>query len=474
MLINLKNGKKENEKRKFKFPHAFVLLFGIIVIVAILTYIIPAGEFNRVDVNGTSMVDAGSFHFIDSTPVGVFDVFVAIPQGIQAASALIIMILLIGGAINVFDGTGAIKSAIFRLTKIIGKERSHWVLAAIMLFFGCLGAFPGMLEASIPFAPLCIGIALALGYDALVGISIALVGIVMGWTAGPSNPWNVGIGQSIAGLPMFSGFGFRLLVFVALMIVSIGYVLHYAAKIKKDPTKSIVYGMDTSHLISNDNQHDMPFTSRHKLILIVFVTTIGFIVYGTINWKWGIPQMSATYLIGAIIAGFVAGYDSNKIADELLQGGKAIFIGAMAVGLARTIQVVMDQGHIADTIVYGISYPLKGLPAYITSIAMFIVQTIINFFIPSGSGQAMVTLPIMIPAADIIGLNRQIAILAFQFGDGLSNLCYPTVGGLVAFLMYSKVSFTKWLKYIMPFMLLIWGVAILFLLISVFINYGPL
>ncbi len=472
-MSNSKTGKGQSKTKKIKFPHAFVLLFGIIVFVAILTYIIPAGEFNRVDVKGISMVDPGSFHLIDSTPVGVFDVFVAIPEGIQAASFLVIMILLIGGAVNVFDGTGAIKSAIFRLTKIIGKERSHWVLAVIMFFFGCLGAFPGMLEAAIPFAPLCIGISLALGYDALVGISIALMGIVMGWTAGPSNPWNVGIGQNIAGLPMFSGFGFRLIIFATLMIVSIGYVLHYAAKIKKDPTKSIVYGMDTSHLISSDNQQDMPFTLRHKLILVVFVTTIGFIVYGTINWKWGIPQMSATYLIGAIIAGFIAGYDSGKIADELLEGGKAIFIGAMAVGLARTIQVVMDQGHIADTIVYGISYPLKGLPAYITSVAMFMVQTIINFFIPSGSGQAMVTLPIMVPAADIIGLNRQIAILAYQFGDGLSNLCYPTVGGLIAFLIYSKVSFSKWLKYIMPFMLLIWGVSIIFLIISVKINFGP-
>ncbi|AOT73265.1 YfcC family protein [Geosporobacter ferrireducens] len=463
---------KKKEKKKMKFPHAFVLLFSIIAIVGILTYIIPAGAFDRIDVNGRQVVDATSFHYIDPTPVGVFDIFMAIPQGIQAASALIIMILLIGGAIRVFDGTGAIKAAIFRLTKIIGEERSHWVLAAIMLFFGCLGAFPGMLEAAIPFAPLCIGIALALGYDALVGISIALIAIVMGWTAGPSNPWNVGIGQSISELPMFSGLGFRLFIFVILMAVSIGYVLRYASKIRKDPSASVVYGMNTDHLV-NIEQEDMEFTSRHKLILITLATTIGFIVYGTIQWKWGIPHMSATYIIGAIIAGIIAGYDSGKIADELLEGGKAIFIGAMAVGLARAIQVVMEQGNIADTIVYGISYPLKGLPAYITSVAMFMVQTIINFFIPSGSGQAMVTLPIMIPAADIIGLNRQIAILAYQFGDGLSNLCYPTVGGLVAFLMYSKVSFNKWLKFIMPFMVLAWGVAIILLMIAVMMNYGP-
>lgn len=464
---------KKESKKKMKFPHAFVLLFGIITIVAMLTYVIPAGQFDRVEVSGRVMVDAESFHYIEQTPVGIFDVFTAIPQGIQAASALIIMILLIGGAIRVFDGTGAIRAAILNLTKIIGEDKSHWVLAGIMLFFGSLGAFPGMLEAAIPFAPLTIGIALTLGYDVLVGISIALMAIIMGWTAGPSNPWNVGIGQTLGELPMFSGIGFRLLIFAVLMMISIGYVLRYAAKVKKDPTKSVVYGMNTDHLTANTSHNEIEFTTRHKLILLTLAGTIGFIVYGTINWKWGIPQMSATYIIGALIAGIVAGYDSSKIADELLEGGKAIFIGAMAVGLARSIQVVMEQGNIADTIVYGIAYPLKGLPSYITAVAMFFVQTIINFFIPSGSGQAMVTLPIMLPAADIIGLNRQIAILAYQFGDGLSNLCYPTVGGLVAFLMYSRVSFNKWLKYIMPFMIMIWIIAIIFLVMAVLMNFGP-
>ncbi|KUO70625.1 MAG: hypothetical protein APF77_17280 [Clostridia bacterium BRH_c25] len=458
--------------KKFKFPHAFVLLFSIIVVVGIMTYIIPAGEFNRIDVNGRQVVDAESFHYIEQTPVKIFDFFTAVPNGIMAASALIIMILLIGGSIRVFDSTGAIRAAIFSLTRNIGEEKGHWVLAAIMLFFGSLGAFPGMLEAAIPFAPLCIGIALALGYDTLVGISIALIGIVMGWSAGPSNPWNVGIGQTIGELPMFSGFGYRLFIFAVFMFISISYVLRYAKKVKKDPTKSVVYGMDISHLVS-DQDEKAEFTTRHKLVLLTLAATIGMIVYGTINMKWGIPQMSATYIIGAIIAGIISGYKSGRIADELLEGGKAIFIGAMAVGLARAIQVILDQGHIADTIVYFISLPLKGLSPFFTSIAMFAVQTIINFFIPSGSGQAMVTMPIMIPASDIIGLNRQIAILSYQFGDGLSNLCYPTVGALVAFLMYAKISFDKWLRYILPFMLMIWGAAILLLIGAVMMNFGP-
>ncbi|WZL73831.1 TIGR00366 family protein [Clostridiaceae bacterium 35-E11] len=464
---------KNKKKRKIQFPHAFVLLFGIIIFVGILTYIVPAGEFNRIEVNGRSVVDPTSFHLIEQTPVSVFDFFTAIPKGLQEASFLMIMILIIGGAIRVFDGTGAIRAAILKLTHSIGEERSGWVLSAIMLFFGCLGAFPGMLEAAIPFAPLCIGIALTLGYDALVGIAISLLPIAIGWSAGPSNPWTVGIGQSVAELPMFSGFGYRMFVFVVFMAVSFAFVLRYANKIKKDPTKSVIYGMDIKHLQQSNKNQSVEFTKSHQLVLTTFVITIAFIVYGALKWKWGIPQMCATYIIGAIIGGKFAGYNSGKIADELLEGGKEIFIGAMAAGLARSISVIMADGHIADTIVYGISSVLNGLPPMVTAIGMFIAQTIINFFIPSGSGQALITLPILIPVADIIDLNRQIAILAYQFGDGLSNLCYPTVGGLVAFLIYSRISFNKWLKFIMPFMLAIWAAAVVCLAGAVMINFGP-
>lgn len=464
---------KAKKKRKLKFPHAFVLLFAIIVLVGILTYIIPAGEYNRIEVNGRNVVDPTSFHFIKNTPVGIFDFFTAIPNGIQSGSFLIIMILIIGGAIKLFDGTGAIRAAILKLTDTIGEERDSWVLASIMIFFAFLGGFPGMLEAAIPFAPLCIGISLTLGYDALVGIFISLVAIAIGWTAGPSNPWTVGIGQSVAELPMFSGFIYRLIVLAVLLTASIIFILRYAKTIKKDPAKSIVYGMDTKHLIASNNEEKIEFSTKHKLVLLTFIVTILFIVVGALKWKWGIPQMCATYIIGAIIGGKFAGYNSDRIAEELLEGGKAIFIGAMAVGLARGISVVMNDGHIADTIVYGISSVLKGMPPAITAIGMFIVQTIINFFIPSGSGQAMVTLPILIPVADIIDLNRQIAILAFQFGDGLSNLCYPTVGGLVAFLIYSKISFNKWFKFIFPFMIVVWLLAIVLLTGAVLINFGP-
>lgn len=446
---------KSMKKKRFEMPDGFVILFYLVVLVFLLTYIVPAGEFARIEVDGRTVVDGSSFKYLEQTPVTPFEFFKALPMGIQAASQLIIMILLIGGSIRIFDGTGAIRAAIFKLINVIGEEKGSLVLIAIMLFFGSLGAFPGMLEAAIPFAPLCVGIALTMGYDVLVGIYIALVPIVAGWAAGVTNPWTTGIGQSLAQLPMFSGLGYRMLVFIVFMIITIVFLLRYASKIKKDPELSYVYGINVDHLNSDEVQNDLEFTTRLKLVLAIFAATIIIIVYGTLNWKWGMTEMSAVYIIGAIIGGIAAGYNANKIANEILEGGKAIFIGAMAIGLARAVSVIMDQGHITDTIVHFLSSLLQGKSPTFNAIGMFVIQTIINFFIPSGSGQAVVTLPIMIPVADIIGLNRQIAILAFQFGDGLSNLCYPTVGALIAFLAYTKVPFTKWLRFIIKYMLII-------------------
>lgn len=457
-------------KKKFEMPDGFVTLFYLVVIVFLLTYLVPAGEYSRVEVDGRTIVDSSSFRYLEQTPVTPFGFFKAIPMGIQAASQLIIMILLIGGSIRIFDGTGAIRAAIFNLRNKIGEGKGSLVLVAIMIFFGALGAFPGMLEAAIPFAPLCVGIAIALGYDVLVGIYIALVPIVAGWSAGVTNPWTTGIGQSLAELPMFSGIGYRMFVFIVFMVITIIFLLNYAAKLKKDPKASLVYDMNIKHLSTNEVQDNIEFTTRLKLVLTIFAATITIIVYGTLNWNWGMTEMSAFYIIGAIIGGIVAGYNPNKIASEILEGGKAIFIGAMAIGLARAVSIIMDQGHITDTIVHFLASFLQGMSPTFNAIGMFIVQLVINFFIPSGSGQAVVTLPIMIPVADIIGLNRQIAILAFQFGDGLSNLCYPTVGALIAFLAYTKVPFTKWLRFMSKYLIIMFLASAVILAISVMIN----
>lgn len=467
---------QEEEVRKpslfERFPNGFVILFGILALVAVLTYVIPAGAYDKVEVAGKMMSKAGSFHYIESSPIGFLPFFSAIPNGMQAASALIFMIILIGGSIRVFDSTGAIRGALSSLLKAFGKDKGSWVLASIIVFFALIGAFPSMFEATIPFAPICLAIALALGYDSIVGVSLALVGVVIGWTAGPTNPWTVGIGQTIGQLPMFSGFLFRLVILLVLLAVSIAYILKYGNDVKSGKRKSITEGIDVSEFNTYSVENGAAFTLRHKLVLLTLCATIGTILYGTYNWKWGLVQMSATYIVGGISAGIIAGFNGGKIADEFVEGGKEILMAALAVGLARSIQVVMDSAHIGDTLVYFFSIPLSSLPASASAVGMFVVQSILNFFIPSGSGLAMVTMPIMIPLADVLEIKRQVAILAFQYGDGLSNLCFPTTAVTIAFLSIGKIPFSKWLKFIMPFLLITWAIAAVSLVVAVLIHWS--
>ncbi|KUO74203.1 MAG: hypothetical protein APF77_21050 [Clostridia bacterium BRH_c25] len=471
-MDKLSKEKKVKTTHLFKeFPHSYVILFVILIIMAIATHIIPAGEFNKIQVGGKTVAEAGSFHFIESSPISFFQLFLAVPLGMQSGATLIFMILLIGGAIRIFDSTGAIKAALLSLLKVIGTDKGSWILGALAVFFASLGAFPAMLESSIPFAPICIAICLALGYDSLVGVAISLLSVVVGWTAGPTNPWTVGVGQSIGELPMFSGFGLRFMLLIVYTAIVIAYVLWYGNKVKSGQRKSLVEGIDVSEYDTYKTTENIEFTMRHKLVLLTLVATIGFILYGTFNWNWGINQMSATYIIGGIVAGVIAGYNGSRISKELIEGGQAIFMAAMAVGLARGISVIMDTSKIGDTIVYYLSLPLEGLPSALTALGMFIIQTILNFFIPSGSGQAMVTLPIMIPLSDLVNVSRQTAILAFQMGDGLSNLCYPTMSVTIAYLALGKVPFNKWIRFALPFIIIAWAVSAAFLVVASGLNW---
>ncbi len=460
---NNSTGVCEISSKTSRMPNAIVLLLGLVLLVGVMSYFIPSGRYEKIMVAGREVVDPAGFHFVEKTPLSPLDMFNAVHQGLYAAAPLIFMILIIGGAIRLFESTGAISGIVAAFARRFGRERSAWVLVLVFTFFAALGAFPGMLEAAIPFAPLCIAIALALGYDVIVGTAVPVIGICIGWTAGPTNPWTVGIGQNMAGLPMFSGLGYRLLVLGVLWLVSMGYILFYAAKVKKNPGRSLACGLDGVLTETQERSlEDTPFTGTHKIVLAVFFLTLGLIIFGTIAWKWGFPQMSSLYIIGGIAAGAVCRYSPNRIADTFIEGGRAIFAGVIAVGLARGLSVIMEKAGIIDTIIYWLSLPLKDFSTAASASVMFVIQTIVNFFIPSGSGQAMATLPIMLPLSDILGVSKQVAILAFQFGDGLSNLCYPTVAVLIAYLTYTGVPFSRWLRFIMPYMVLAWIVAALF------------
>lgn len=460
---------ERGKKKSGKFPHAFVILFTILVLAAVCTWIIPAGQYVRTQVNGHMAVEAGSFTYVNQSPAGIMDIFQAIPLGLQDGIPLITMILAIGAAIGLVNSTGAIEAAVMVLSDKLGAKNSKLVLVGIMVFFMLIGAFPAMLEGTIPFAPVVIPVCLLLGYDVVTGIAIIFVSDIIGWSAGPANYYTVGNAQMIGGLPLFSGFGYRMICLLVLGAIGIFYTVRYAERVRKNPALSYMAGTDCSDFMGSGER--MKFTVRRKLVFAAFIITILLIVVGCLKWGWQLLDMSGVYLLSGLICGILAGYDSGKIADSLLDGAKSVFIAAMAIGVARGISVIMENGKIIDTLVYVLSGFLQGMPQWLTSIGMMVVQTIINLFIPSGSSQALVTMPVLMPVADIVGMSKQLTILAFQFGDGLSNLCFPTMGALIALLSFARIPFDKWLKFIMPFMLLSWGACFLLLLAGSFIGY---
>lgn len=455
---------------KLSFPNGFVILFMIIILTWLATFIVPSGEYASEVVDGKTVIQADSFRYIESPPVSFFDTLKAIPKGITDAATLIVMIFIIGGAIRIFDGSGAIKAAIYSVSDAIGRERSEWLLAVLMLFFGFLGGFPAMLESAIPFAPITMGIALSLGYDRVVGMSVLFLPLIAGWSAGPSNAFSVGVGQSLAELPLFSGFGYRLFIFLVFMAVTIFFVLRYARKVRIDPAASLVYD-PSSPAEQETGVEKIPFTKRHAGVLFTLLGCIAVVLYGTFNLKWGLVEMSVAYLVAGIIAGILAGYNANKISDELLEGGKLIFVAAMAIGLARAIPIILELGKVKDTVISAFASLLQGLPETLTAISMFFAHTVINLFIPSSSGQAMATLPIMLPLSDIVGLSRQIAILTFQLGDGLTHMWFPTAGALIALLAFSRISYGKWLRFSTPYLVSMWLASTLLIAGAVWIGY---
>lgn len=456
------------------FPHAFLLLFLVIVVCAILSYFVPAGEFKRIEVNGRTVVDAGSFHYIKNTPVSFFDIFRAIPNGMIKASSIMFLILIVGGSIEVFTRTGAINAGLSKIIRKYGEKGGPIVLVILMSFFAILGGFLGWIEAAFPFVPLAMAVICGLGYDTLVGVSVCTLAMILGFTGGPTNVYSVGIAQSVAELPLFSGIGYRLIVYITLIMIAITHVYKYAKKTKKDPSLSLMKGIDTSDLDYNlDLSKEIEFTGKHLVSLLILLGTFIMVVIGMTKLKWSINDMSAMFVIGGIIAGLACKMTPNKIAEYFVKGSEKIVFGALIVGLARGVQWILLEGNIVDTIIYGASLPLSKLPTVICAIGMFIVQMFINFFIPSGSGQAMVTMPIMVPLGDLLGITRQTTILAFQLGDGFSNIIWFTYGGLMFLLAAGKVPYNRWIKFIWPIVWKIFVASCIFLVIAVKIGYGP-
>jgi len=444
------------------------------VISSILTYIIPAGQYDRYIDNaiGREMVNPESYHSVENTPISLWNLLMSIPKGLDQAASIINFLFIIGGAFGVLQSTGALDAFINKcVKKLQGRERL--IIPFFLIFWALGGSILGNFEECLAFVPMQIMLCLALGFDSIVGLALGLCGVCVGYMGAIMNAFTIGIAQQIAGLPIYSGMGFRLITWSVMLIAAIIYIWNYAGKIKKDPTKSLMYHEDLNSKFREQKIEDVNFKKEHKLVLFIFLIGIIIIIFGVIKYEFYITEMSAVFVGLSIIMGLVGGLKLNGTVEAFIQGCHNLLYACICVGIARALTIVMTDGKMLDVIVHFATYLLNGLPNLIKAPSMFIVQSIINILIPSGSGQAVVTMPIMIPIADVIGITRQTAVLAFQMGDGITNLFTPTSASLMAGLAIAGVSWGKWMKWFGKLFLYWTIIGIIACMIATSINYGP-
>lgn len=462
---------EEKQKKKWKTPHTFVILVAIIIIAAIATYLIPAGEFTRFKdaATGKTLVEAGSYHRIASNPLNPLLIPSAIYTGIVKSASTITFMLIIGGAFEVITSTGALTALCKKLSKTFSKHK-YAVIPVFLTLFSIFGFTMGMSSEVMIFVPIGITLALFLGLDKVTGTAMIALGAAVGFTAGILNPFNVGVAQDISELPLFSGMAYRIVILVILLAATSAYIIIYAKKVAANPEKSVIYGIQEDTEYTFEDVSDS-ISKSQIAVLVIMAAGFGILIYGLSKKGWYFEEMSGLFIFMGIACGLVSGYGPSRIAKEFGNGAKGIVVGCLIIGIARTVEVILSDAKILDTIVYGIVNIVNVMPGSIKAVGMFICQSLINCVIVSGTGQAAVTMPLMVPVSDLVGISRQTAVLAFQLGDGFSNSVLPMSSSLMGYLAVSKIPYSKWLKFMMPLFLIWTALGCLFMLGALIIGY---
>ena len=461
-------------KKKFVFPNTYVIIILMMIVAVLLTWIIPSGEFERVkdEVSKQSIIIPGTFKYTENNPISLFKIPVYIMKGLAKASDIVFLVIIVGGAFNIIIETGMFQSFAGRLTKIF-SNKEVLIIPVFSTIFALACTTMGV-NTFIGFAPIAVIIARSIGYDAIVGVSMVALGGAIGFSTGTFNPFTTGVAQSLAGLPIFSGLGYRFVCLVVFLIVTNIYIIWYAKKIKANPESSVVYEMEQENkkIEVSEKQHDK-IEGRHYLVLLIVMACFVLLVYGSQNWKWKLQENAAMFIWMGVLSGFAYGFGPSKIAEEFTKGAKKLVYGALMIGMANGISLILTDGKILDTTVQYLGGLLVTLPSYLQAAGMFLMQLLINGLITSGSGQAAATMPIMLPVADIIGITKQTTVLAFNFGDGLSNYILPTSSALMGFIAMVGISYSNWMKFMWKLFLIWIVVGAILVIVANSINYGP-
>ena len=468
-----------NEKKKKKSleginPMLFLVVVMIIVVIA--SYLVPAGSFERVydAAVDRDIVVPGSFQYTEQNPIGFFDLMMSLTLGIQNASYIIAFLLIIGGMFAIMDGTGAINSGLANVVRAMrGKELI--MIPVLMTVFGLMSCFCANFEEFLAFVPLILAVSLSMGFDSMTAMGIVFGSVAAGYGGAATNAFTVGVAQSIAGLPMFSGMTLRLVLFVALLLVSMAYVMWHANRVKKHPEKSPCRTADLENAKKYvlDVENIAPLTGRQKLVLVVLLLAILWTIYGVLVHGYYIDELAAVFLTAGVVAGLLGGSRPSRICDDFLKGAANMLAPCMMIGMANAVVLMMTDAGIIDTIIYALSNLLLGLPSTLLAIGMFLVQTLFNLVVPSGSGQAAITMPLMAPLADMVGVTRQTAVLAYQLGSTFTDFIGPTSGEILVAGAMCGIAYPKWFKWLLPLFCLWCLVAFGFLTYATVTGYGP-
>jgi uncharacterized ion transporter superfamily protein YfcC len=464
--------------KKIKLPHTLVLIYTMVVLTVIATWIVPGGEYQRIEQEGRIIPVEGSFQFVESQPQGLGALFVSPIKGFVEAAYIIVFVLVVGGAFAVIDKTGAITAFIHNLALKFRKSKTMRALLipVTMLVFSLAGAIFGMCEETMPFVLIFVPLALSLGYDTIVGVSIPFLGAAAGFAGAFFNPFTVGIAQGIAGLPLYSGVGYRLIIWAIGTVIVIILVMRYANRVQKNPKISPTYEDDLKKRKELDldapSDEKVELQGTHKRILFFFLFGIAVMVFGILKYRWFINEIAGLFLALGILSGILGRLSSEELANSFASGAKDMINAALIIGCARAILVVAMDGKILDTVLYSMSGAIKNFHPIISAQVMFICQCIINFFLHSGTAQAALTMPIMAPLGDLVGITRQTTVFAFQLAEYI-NPVLPTSGVTMGVLGLARLRWEKWAKWLIP-LLVIWVIfALLSLIPPVLMRWGP-
>ncbi len=471
---------KPKQKSSFSMPHPIVLIYVLVILMVVLTWVIPSGEFQRVEtkVGGSSRLVTvpGTFHRVAQQPAGLETLLLSPIRGFQDGMLIIVFLFIIGGAFNVINESGAINLAIKRMAAAFSRRPrlQPFIIPVLMLVFSVAGSVFGMCEETMPFILIFIPLALSLGYDSIVGVAIPFLGAAAGFAAAAFNPFTVGIAQGLSNLPLYSGLAYRLIAWVIGTAITIAFVMAYAARIKKDPTKSLVYDLDRARTETGPaNGTDMAeWNWHHRAVLAVFGLGMVLLVAGILIKEWYIEEIAALFMGMGLVAGFVAGQGPSRIAKNFVAGARDFIGVAFVIACGRAILIVAQDAKILDTMLFSASNFISVFPRIVTAQMMFLTQIVINFFVHSGTAQAALTMPIMAPLSDLVHITRQTTVFAYQLCEFV-NPILPTSAVTMGVLGMAKIPWDKWARWFLPLMLILVGLSLLLLIPPVLMNWGP-